>query len=452
MLSDRFLQLLTAYVDGELNGRQGQAVERLLARSAEARDLLKQLQEDAGLLRSLPRPRLGEDFSPRVLRAIADRRLQPSRRARLARAPAFPAWAGFAAAAAVLLVVGLSTYVYFVAANKPGPDRPAVAAQKDSSPAEPDPDPDPLPVVQHADQPPDREIDPDLPAAPPPAPVVQVPKDQPLGPVPVPPAETPNKGASSDTELAIQNPTPKMEVFEKVDLHIALSLSLRDLDQEKARQRLRDRVKKENALRLELACLGNGKGFERLQESLKAQGLKLLIDPVARGRLKNPRLKTDYVLYSDDLTPDELTRVLEHLGQGDKAAEAKKRNDGQFGLVVVNQLTPADHAKLSELLGADPTQLQSPKAIAPLGVDIRKPLSESTAEKVAQAAAGQGPPKSAPDKPAPGKAPERLLLVLAYNPVRSKPGSKEVQQFLAGRKDRRAGAVQVLLFLRGANG
>src|SRR5689334_2153121 len=112
MLSDRLSQLLTAYIDGELSARQRKAVQRLLHRSAEARALVRQMEEDARLLRGLPRRKLGPDFAQRVLGTIADRPVQLSRRARLSRVPAYPAWGVLAAAAAVLFVVGISTYLY----------------------------------------------------------------------------------------------------------------------------------------------------------------------------------------------------------------------------------------------------------------------------------------------------------------------------------------------------
>src|SRR6476469_3787745 len=104
MLSDQLRQLLTAYVDGELTNRQRKAVQRLLRRSPEARALLRRLQEDARRLHALPRHQLGEEFTARVLRAVRQRQAERRRRP-AAREATFPVWAGFAAAAAVLLAV-----------------------------------------------------------------------------------------------------------------------------------------------------------------------------------------------------------------------------------------------------------------------------------------------------------------------------------------------------------
>src|SRR5437867_3651895 len=111
MLSEQVRQLLTAYVDGELTNRQRKAVLRLLRRSPEARALLGKLRQDAERLRALPRPHLGGDFTARVLRAVHQE--QSRRRRETAARAAFPAWAGLAAAAAVLLAVGTGSFLYF---------------------------------------------------------------------------------------------------------------------------------------------------------------------------------------------------------------------------------------------------------------------------------------------------------------------------------------------------
>src|SRR5713226_4046227 len=109
MLADRYHALLTAYVDGELGARQRKAVLRLLRRSAEARVLLRQLQDDAAALRRLPRRRLGEEFPSLVLQVVRDRRLHPGRPALPRLQPrSVPAWVGVALAASILLLVGLS--------------------------------------------------------------------------------------------------------------------------------------------------------------------------------------------------------------------------------------------------------------------------------------------------------------------------------------------------------
>src|SRR5262245_8607567 len=118
MLPERYRQLLTAFVDGELNPRQRRALNKLLRRSAEARALLEKLQADSQELRALAPAPLPQDLSDSVLTLIAQRRIPPPK-PRVALPPALPPhppagalWPYFAAAA-LLLAVGGGAYVFF---------------------------------------------------------------------------------------------------------------------------------------------------------------------------------------------------------------------------------------------------------------------------------------------------------------------------------------------------
>ena len=77
MLSDQVTELLTAFVDGELSQRQRKAVMRLLHRSSEAREVLRQLQENAHRLKQLPRHKVEPSLVRDVLQAIAEVQAQP---------------------------------------------------------------------------------------------------------------------------------------------------------------------------------------------------------------------------------------------------------------------------------------------------------------------------------------------------------------------------------------
>jgi anti-sigma factor RsiW len=76
MLSEHYRELLTAYVDGEISGRQRRALHKLLRRSPEARKLLKEMQADSDEIRALPPARLEQDLSDSVLTLIAQRQIQ----------------------------------------------------------------------------------------------------------------------------------------------------------------------------------------------------------------------------------------------------------------------------------------------------------------------------------------------------------------------------------------
>lgn len=429
MISQRLTQLLTAYIDGELGARQHRAVERLLRKSEEARTLLQKLQDDAAVLRSLPRQRLDEDLSHQVLRTIADRRLHLARRAALAYRPAFPNWAGAVAAASVLFAVFCGSYLYFYASSHS--QRLGTLAQKD---------PDKSQGSNVATEIEEPMVDPELPKPDQPripdSIVTTAPKSAPL-PKPdlpafradLPPAENPEAGVDA-------RPSRKLETLEEIyQLPIALSLSLRDLELKKFKEQLRAELQKEDAYRLELFTLGNSIAFERVKAAFEAHGIGLLVDQLAQFRLKNPGWKTDYVFYVEGITQEELATILEKLGADDHKAEA-----------ILLSLTEPDHKELSRLMGVDPTKLDPPRK-GPHKVDIRKPLNELTAEQLRQA-----PPRPEPGKPA-AKPLMRQGLVLSYNPVRPKPSaSKEIKSFLDGRSERKPGTLQLLLVLREGSG
>lgn len=112
MLPERYCQLLTAYVDGELSDRRKQQVRRLLMKSQAARLMLRELQENAQRLHDLPRHSLDADFAMQVVAKIGD--TSPACMPAAAPRPAsFPTWLGLAVAAAVLFMVVGGSYLFF---------------------------------------------------------------------------------------------------------------------------------------------------------------------------------------------------------------------------------------------------------------------------------------------------------------------------------------------------
>jgi hypothetical protein len=445
VLPENLSQLLSAFIDGEVPARQRREVEILLQRSPEARTLFHQLQGDSQKIRSLPRRALDAEFPGKIMQKISDGRLPTGRRSYRPYQPPFPAWIGLAVAASVLVVAAVGTYWYYDAAQK-WQDNFAAKKNIDGSLAKPTPQPE-TPLVKTPDPPPEKELHPDNPVPPP----SQIAKDETPGAKTPKPSDDKPPVPPANSELA--SPNPKIEGFELVQPGIALTSALRDLDREDLKQRLRSELQRTNAYRLELFSLGNGKAMPRLQAAFKTQGVRLLIDQEAQARLKNHRFKTDYVLYMEGLTGADCAKILEKLTRDDKNAEAKKRGDGQFDQLVLVPMAQGDRKELSTLLGIDPLQLQPAKGKGPLGVDIRKPISEGTSTQVTQALEGKGTPRPEPGKPVTAKPQENLAVVLPYNPVRSKPtSSKEIRQFLENRKERLPGTIQLLLVLRNVNG
>ncbi len=133
-------ELLSAYLDGELTAAEQADVERLLARSPAARQLLEELRTLSSKLESLPQYKLGEDLSQQVLR-IAERRMltQPALPGELPKPAPTPrrailrrvfnsralVWSSLAVAVAVMLTV----------INRGPEDRPAGDGLAEAPPA-----------------------------------------------------------------------------------------------------------------------------------------------------------------------------------------------------------------------------------------------------------------------------------------------------------------------------
>ncbi len=117
MLSEQELELLTAFVDGDMSRRQRKAVLRLLHRSSEARAVLRDLQENVHRLMELPKRKVGEDLAPAILQAIEVRGLKPTLPQPVLRRRV-PIWARYAVAASILLLgAGLASYLISKAGN-----------------------------------------------------------------------------------------------------------------------------------------------------------------------------------------------------------------------------------------------------------------------------------------------------------------------------------------------
>ncbi len=431
MLPERYRELLTAYVDGELSARQRRHVLRLLHRSVEARRLLQRLQSDSDALIHLPKPRLDRDLAEPVLQKITAARPLPIRPARRFGPPrAYPLWAGAAAAAAVLFLIGTASYCFFSSVEHRA--APALAQNQTNPPAEV-PDVNPPTVGPHDIAPtPAPQPDHSSHSIPPTPPAVDVAHQ--------PPAD-PNPATAPDKDEPILT-SPLMEAFPDLkslppSTDVPSTFRLHELDEKKFLGAL-----PKDALHIEVLVPNANRAFDRLQGVLKSHHVDLLIDATAEARLKhpNPRSQTNYVLYGEGPDRGCLARLLQQLAADDKKAAEKKPGDGLFDALVIHPLNKHDHKVLEDLMGVDPTPIAAPKETGPLGVDPRKPVSDQTAAQVA-ASLGQG-------KPGAGRPADHSLLVLPYNPVRPRHDSVEIKHFLDERKPLRPGTLQVLLVLR----
>jgi len=446
MLPEHYHRLLTGYVDGELDERERQQVERLLRRSGEARRLLAQLQGDAQALKNLPAPPPLPDLSDSILQAIADLRVEPRKariRPKLVASRPFPAWLGLVAAASVLFAVALGSYLVFSGRPEIRTESPPLASRPEVLPVLPKEDVkeestevvrDQLPSVQ---EPPVRAKEPDLrEPAPPVDAIVRVPAEEEDPPVPVLPPEKPPQ-----TKVLTAPGLGMRDRFEKVELQLPAVVKLHELDSAPQRQKLLQELRPGNAFRLEILCRDATRSLERLRPALAASHIGLQIDSLAQTRLKKPQWKADFGLYLENVTPAELASVLEKAGVADRKAGAKKPSESRFdGMLVLSPLSRRDREELTDLFGLDPTRVL-PAARLPLSQepDVRKSLKDLTQTLIEDTLDGKGPPR-------PG-APTQNGFLVALAPTRSRPGA-EVKRFLEGRKPARPQTVQVYLVLR----
>ena len=445
MLPERYRELLTAYVDGELSARRRRHVARLLQHSPEARRLLQHLQSDSHELINLPCPRLDRDLSAPVLQKIAACRLTPTRLVirRFPTAWNYPTWAGAAAAAAVLFLVGTASYCYFAASlDRPASPSVAVVRNQGDHPQGSQQTKTPGDSANSVAKSPRHDADPEHhpEPAPPHPPTDEIVHQKPADLNPPPAMEKEDPVFTSEG----------MELFTEIksvaaNLDVPATFKLHDLEQEAVHKKLVAELQKDAALRLELPVRDGTEAFKRLQTVLKAHHVELAIDASAGRRLERPALHTNYVLYSEDLTAEELAQALRQLAAEDKKDKTPAANP--FDRLVVRRLTERDHKELSDLMGVDPVQAPPSKDSGPLGLDPHKSVSEGTAAQLA----------ARPGRPEPGKAvakstAEHPMLVMPYNPVRPRRDSAEVKRFLEERKPMRTGALQVLLVLRGPTG
>jgi hypothetical protein len=389
MLPDRYTELLTAYVDGDLSARQRRAVLKLLHRSSEARLLLKELQENAHALQNLPARKLNPDFADSVLREIQVRGLQPGV-APPSPVPVtrFPTWARYAAAAAVLAMTAFGGYLLFTAndSDKPGPGPIA----QDSPKPTPSPTPAPSPKEIKPTQPPTGNPSPKPPVF-----------DKKITPDPM--VAQLIAGAFTDYTLNDLRLMPKQ--FGDPAMKTMLA---KEFDKNKS------------AVHLEWQAQNAGRTTKLLYAELQKQ-TRVLIDKHTEDLLKAKKVnpKMTFLVYAENLKPDELSSIL-------------RKGDGQGGdNILVSPLTNDHRLKLSNLMGKEKEKLPF----------LWNPI-EGPAPKVKNDKSDTITPFNS----------DALAVVMALDNADPKARSAQVAEFfrLKSLRTPRPGTLQVMLLIQSA--
>jgi hypothetical protein len=146
--------------------------------------------------------------------------------------------------------------------------------------------------------------------------------------------------------------------------------------------------------------------------------------------LKKKQPKMTYVVYAEDIRPDELTAILQQVGRADKGGPAAGHETDSL---LLNPLSDEDRTHLAKLLGVPADRLQ-PSSLPPI------PLLDPPIR------APEGPQgKGGKDvRPAP-KEPGGHAVVVAFDGADNQVA---IRNFLNSRPPHRPGAVQVYFVLR----
>jgi hypothetical protein len=373
MLADRYYQLLTAYVDGELDARQRKKVERLVAQSEEARALLEKLESDSKELRELPRHAAPQTLSDLIMETVnhpAARPELPATPAAAVSSGAIPLWLGLALAACILMAVTVGTFFMVVGLlGKPGTDV-ASPSQREPLPKQPE------------QPPPPPQIDPlvaDLVA-----------------------------GAAQRFAEPVQNKDAGMR------------LVLSELHEEPVQKRLAHEMQKQGGLWLDVPVASTVKGLERVTDALLKNGFKVLGKKDAKVA-ENKK----YLLYAENVRPEELNRILDQLAVGAPATRVAEQ-------VLLKGMNKDDHQALAIALhipwkDVTPLKYGGTMVDIPMFVEKDRPLPKDQVGRT-------------------GKVLERFAVLLPLgngNPATS----PEVKQFLQERQAQNQGALQIVLVI-----
>ena len=167
--------------------------------------------------------------------------------------------------------------------------------------------------------------------------------------------------------------------------------------------------------------------------------MQLIVEPIAADMQKR-KLRGWFLVYCDDLSAAEWCSTLQSAGTADRKADERKPGEGTLEQLAVLPFTALDQRELVTLLGADPT---SPVARSK-SLDLRRPLSEDTADQVAKAVS----------TPSPAKVQKRAVVapLTAAAPIRTAPTAlRELRQFAEPDREHRPGAIAVMLIIRSAS-
>jgi hypothetical protein len=430
------LKLLTAFVDGELPSSMQNEVNELLQNSAEAREFLRLLKQDALMIRNQVPMECSYELTQKILNNIKVRPLSRiahlNKRDDLMMRP----WFSLVAVAAILAV---TTFISFYAVNaflamqenEQGKAQLARSSNKNvennnnalANNSE---------AIEKAEQ-------------------IAMQEKQNLLPVP-PELNKENDKSANMRSLIVQKKqssdiaskgkellaAPANETFNliKVDAPLPWVLRKKDVDGEVTGRVLSKVISHDARLKIELFCKDNTDAFAQLKMNLNKMGYFVNSDVSTLMRLKNKNDKSpvNYMIYLDNANVNDLAQLLGQEKPTLAKDVAKTTPASSFWeALVVSKLSSNDRKTMKSVLGFEPTEQggSSLNATAKPAIESIEPAKGGSLQSLKK-----------------NKSP---ALAVSFTATQNLVNSAEVRQYLETIKSSNQSGIKVLVVLRTEN-
>ncbi|MBJ7497062.1 MAG: hypothetical protein JHD20_11390 [Gemmataceae bacterium] len=429
------LKLLTAFVDGELPSSMQNEANELLQNSAEAREFLRLLKQDALMIRNQVPMECSYELTQKILAKIKVRSLSRighlNKRDDLMMRP----WFSLVAVATILAV---TTFISFYAVNaflimqENGQGKGQFASSTNQN-------------VEN-----DKNAQADNSESIAKAEQIAMQEKQNLLPVPPELNKENDKSAKMRPLVGQKNKSPDIaskgkellaapanETFNliKVDAPLPWVLRKKDVDGEVSGRVLSKVISHDARLKIELSCKDNAAAFAQLKMNLNKMGYFVYSDVSTLMRLKNKNDKSpvNYMIYLENANVNDLAQLL---GQ-DKPTLAKDAAkvaliSSFWEALVVSKLSLNDRKTMKSVLGFEPTE-QGGSSLN----TTSKPANESN-----EPAGGSLQSLKKNKSPA---------LAVSFTATQNLVNSPEIKQYFETVKSSNQSGIKVLLVLRTEN-
>ena len=430
------LKLLTAFVDGELPSSMQNEVNELLQNSAEAREFLRLLKQDALMIRNQVPMECSYELTQKILNNIKVRPLSRiahlNKRDDLMMRP----WFSLVAVAAILAV---TTFISFYAVN-------AFLAMQENEQAKGQ-----LARSSNKNVENDKNAQANNSEAIEKAEQIAMQEKQNLLPVP-PELNKENDKSENMRSLIVQKKqssdvaskgkellaAPANEAFNliKVDAPLPWVLRKKDVDGEVTGRVLSKVISHDARLKIELSCKDNAAAFAQLKMNLIKMGYFVNSDVSTLMRLKNKNDKSpvNYMIYLDNANVNDLAQLLgqEKLTLAKDVAKATPASSFWEALVV-SKLSLNDRKTMKSVLGFEPTEQggSSLNATAKPAIESIEPAKGGSLQSLKK-----------------NKSP---ALAVSFTATQNLVNSAEVKQYLETIKSSNQSGIKVLVVLRTEN-